>query len=390
VAIAFKSSGAGAGTEANGVSLDLVCPAVVAANDILIAHVMHTGITTNPTTPSGWSLLYPDPADITVGAPLGTGTATARHWCFGKLAIGTEDGATVGFGTGGGTNGRAGRIYSFDGYVSGTLAEIVPFASFSDIAHEQDPQAPTVITTVAGAKAVALMCQDDDNTHSDITGESGGAWAGYLEFVSSTLGPVGLCLAFMVGTPDVDPGTITGGVLGGANDESGTIGFEIRPSGSQTFQQSLVATALAVAALSTQTTFLRALAATAVGVAALTAVKVFKQALAATAVGVAALSTKLVFKVTMSATAIGTALLTKLVTFRRTLSATALGVAGLATRSTFRRALAAVATAIATVSTEATVAGGAVVRTVLLTRTILFPAERAEKYVKRQDETIIL
>lgn len=230
MAIAFKGSGAGSGTESNGASLDLVCPASVAANDILIAHVLHTGITTNPTTPSGWTLLYPNPADITQGAPVGTGTATARHWAFGKLAVGNEDGTTVGFGTGGGTNGRAGRIYSFDGYVSGTITDVVPFASFSDIPTETDPSGPTVTTTVAGAKAIALMCQDDDNTHTDITGESGGTWANYLEFVSSTLGPQGLSLQFNFGTPDADPGTITGGTLAGTNDESGTIGFEIRPN----------------------------------------------------------------------------------------------------------------------------------------------------------------
>ena len=93
MAIAYSSQGAGAGTESNGASLDLVCQATVNANDILIAHVIHTGTTTAPSTPANWSLLY-GPADV------GT-TTTARHWCFGKLADGSEDGATISFGTAG-------------------------------------------------------------------------------------------------------------------------------------------------------------------------------------------------------------------------------------------------------------------------------------------------
>src|SRR3990167_7867767 len=39
MAIAYSSQGAGAGTESNGASLDLVCPATVNANDILFDHV---------------------------------------------------------------------------------------------------------------------------------------------------------------------------------------------------------------------------------------------------------------------------------------------------------------------------------------------------------------
>lgn len=230
MAIARVGAGAGAGTETSGAALNLVCPAAVSANHILIAHVMHTGITTNPTTPSGWTLLYPNPADITVGAPIGTGTATARHWAFGKLAVGTEDGTTVSFGTGGGTNGRAGRIYSFSGYVSGTITDVVPAASFTDIPTETDPSGPEVTTSIAGALAIALMCQDDNNTHTGLTGETGGTWGDYLEFVDANLGPQGLALAFNSCTPDTDPGTVTGGTLAGTNDESGTIGFEIRPS----------------------------------------------------------------------------------------------------------------------------------------------------------------
>jgi hypothetical protein len=222
VAIAYKSQGAGAGTETNAAALNLVCPATVDANDILIAHVIHTGTTTAPSTPANWSLLF-GPSNV------GT-TATARHWCFGKLATGSEDGTTVSFGTAGGTNGRAGRIYSFSGYVSGTLADVVPAASFSGIPHATDPQGPSVTTTIAGALAVALMCQDDNNTPPAITGMTGGTWAENAEYVDATWGPQGVQLSINTATPTANPGTISGGAQVATNDEAGTIGFEIRPS----------------------------------------------------------------------------------------------------------------------------------------------------------------
>ena len=232
MAIAYKGAGAGAGTETADAALNLVCPATVDANDILIAHVMHTGTATAPTTPSGWTALY-GPANV--GA-----TATARHWVYGKLAVGDEDGTTVSFGTAGGTDGRAGRIYSFSGYVSGLITDVVPVASFSSIAHDTDPQGPTVTTTVAGALAIACMCQDDNNTEEAIVGMTGGTWGGHLEYTSADLGPAGLVLYLDTCTPTANPGTVTGGQIAAVNDESGTIGFEIRP---QVAAQTLAGTA---------------------------------------------------------------------------------------------------------------------------------------------------
>lgn len=221
MAIAFKSSGAGAGTETSGATLNLACPATVDANDILIAHLLFTGTVTAPTTPSGWTLLY-GPANV------GT-TATARHWCYGRLADGTEDGSNVNFGNPAVTTGRAGRIYSFSGYVSGALSDVVPAASFSDIPHATDPQGPTVTTTIAGARAIALCAQDDNNTPPAITGMSGGTWVENAEYVNATWGPQGIMISLNSCIPTSDPGTVSGGAQVATNDESGTIGFEIRP-----------------------------------------------------------------------------------------------------------------------------------------------------------------
>jgi len=221
MAIAYDSAGAGSGTETNLASLDVVCPATITAGDILIAHVIYTGTTTGPSTPANWTALY-GPANV------GATTATARHWVFGKIAIGDEDGTTIGFGTAGGTEGRAGRIYRFTGRVSGTIAQCVPSASFSTTAHDTDPQGPAVTTTLAGALAVACMCQDDNNTEEAIVNMTGGTWGGHIEYSNATWGPQGIVLYLNTATPTANPGTITGGAMVAANDEAGTIGFEIR------------------------------------------------------------------------------------------------------------------------------------------------------------------
>lgn len=222
MAIAYKSAGSGAGTETSGASLDLACPATVDANDVLIAHVTWLDITNSPSTPSGWTLLY-GPAN------LGTGTAVGRSWVFGKLAAGTEDGATIGFGTAGGTSGRYGRIYSFSGYSSGTITEIV--LGFSDIPTEGSIPLPTVSTTVAGALAVALLTQDDNNAFAAATGEVGGSWTEPVaEFVSTTIGAQGCITGIQVCTPTADPGTVIFGTANATVDEGSSIGFQITPA----------------------------------------------------------------------------------------------------------------------------------------------------------------
>jgi len=226
--IAYKSAGAGGGTETTGAQLALACPATVDANDILVGHVIWLDNATEPTDPSGWTRLYTVSG---LGAGLGTGTPTGRAYVYGKLAAGTEDGATINFGTAGGTAGRFGRIYSFSGYVSGSITDVIPAASFSDIPSDTSPQAPTVTTTVAGALAVALVSQDDNNTLDSFTGESGGDWTEALaEFFTSTIGAQGCMCQLQTATPTADPGTITGGSATTPADENSVIGFEIRPN----------------------------------------------------------------------------------------------------------------------------------------------------------------
>jgi len=223
MAVAYKSAGAGAMTETSGATLKLPCPATVDANDILIAHVVVWGTTYSPTTPDGWTLLFGPYG-------LGTGTPTARAWVYGKLATGNEDGSKVSFGTIASTTGRMGRIYSFSGYESGTIEDVVPSASYAGDSSETDPVIQSVTTTVAGAKAIALISQDDNNYHSGLGDVTGGTWAEAVsDYVSSSVGPAGGCLQLQVGTPTSDPGTIAGGTVAGNDDEANTICFEIRP-----------------------------------------------------------------------------------------------------------------------------------------------------------------
>lgn len=228
MAIAPRAAGAGAGTETDAAQLALVMPATVIANDIAIAHLNWIDNVSEPTDPSGWTRLYTTSG---LGAAMGTGTPVGRSYVYGKICDGTEDGATVNFGTAGGTAGRFGRIYTFSGWVSGTITDVVPAASFTSTPSEDDPPMPTVTTTVAGALAISLIAQDDNNALAAAGAQTGGTWTEPVaEFTSTTIGAQGCVCQIQICTPDADPGTVTGGVLTTAADESSTIGFEIRPN----------------------------------------------------------------------------------------------------------------------------------------------------------------
>jgi hypothetical protein len=219
MAIQYSSAGAGASSESSGAAVSPASPATVNAGDILIVHAYFEGTATTPSTPDGFTLLA-GPEDV------GT-TAVGRHWIFGKVAAGTEDGAANALGTAAVTTMRAGRCYSFTGRVSGTITDLV--LGFTPTTHATDPQMPTVTTTIAGGLAVACIAQNDNNTAGDATGESGGDWVEAVAEYVAALAP-GLMLQIQTCTPTADPGTVTGGSVATANDPCGAIGFEIRPS----------------------------------------------------------------------------------------------------------------------------------------------------------------
>lgn len=235
MAVAYKSAGGGVATEASGGDLAPTCPATVDANDILIAHVAYEGTTTAPSTPSGWSLL---------GGPYTVESTVARHWIFGKLAAGTEDGAAISFGTPAVTTMRTGRIYSFSGWVAGTIRQISPAASYSHQSHATDPVMPTVTTTVVGSLAVACIYQADDNAQDSATGESGGDWteavAEYTQLATTPDSALGLQTCI----PTANPGTVSGGGIATANDPCGVIGFELRPTNIKAFADTVALSSL--------------------------------------------------------------------------------------------------------------------------------------------------
>lgn len=220
MAIAYKSQGAGVATETSGAALSPACPATVDAGDILLLHIFWEGTTTAPSPPGDWTLL---------SGPHVIQTTIARHWVYGKIADGTEDGATVACGSPAVTTQRAARIYSFSGRTSGTIAELVK--DFTHISNANDPQGPSVTTTKAGALAVALVAQNDNNTIGAFTGQSGGTWAEAVAEFTANLTP-GLLLQIQTCTPTGDPGSVSGGSFNTTNDPCGTIGFQILPDAS--------------------------------------------------------------------------------------------------------------------------------------------------------------
>lgn len=217
MAITYASQGAGASTETSGAALSPLCPATVTANQILIGHVFWEGTATAPSTPSGWTLL---------SGPHVIETTIARMWVFGRLADGTEDGSAVAFGNPAVTTQRAARIYSFDGWVSGTITDNV--RGFAFLSHATDPQMPSVTTTVAGSLAVALVGQNDNNAFASPTGESGGDWVEAVAEYTVALTP-GLSLGIETAAM-ASIGTISGGSMATTNDPCGVIAFEIRDS----------------------------------------------------------------------------------------------------------------------------------------------------------------
>jgi hypothetical protein len=222
VAITYSSVGTSEETAVSTAALSPSCPATINAGDILIAHICYNNLTDDPATPANWELL---------GGPFDIGTTPdGRHWIYGKIADGTEDGTSPSWGTSTGSVRKWGVIYRFLGRVSGTITQLVPAASFDSVPHGTDPQAPSVTTTETGALAVACSCQNDNNLLETYAGEAGGSWT--LRFTAGTTGSTQTLansdLALNDCTPTADPGTVSGGAMTVTNDPSGTIGFEIR------------------------------------------------------------------------------------------------------------------------------------------------------------------
>lgn len=212
MAIAYKSQGTAVATATSAADLNPTCPATVDANDILIAHVWYRDTTTTPSTPSGWTLLN------------GPNTLVAsRSWAFGKIAAGTEDSSAISFGTGGGTALRMAQIFSFSGYVSGTITDDV----FGFVFEEGSGTGITDVdrTLNAGEMGVNLVAIEDDLPAPSFSATTGGVgtWTENVAETVSSLGSDGT-IGIQTCTATATGNTFTRG----AADVWGIIGFTIR------------------------------------------------------------------------------------------------------------------------------------------------------------------
>lgn len=214
----FGSAGAvDAGTITSGAAWDPVCPAVVNAGDLLIAHVSCRNLTSTPTTPAGWTLLTGPHA-----------TSVGRHWLFGKIADGTEDGAAISFGTQAVAVNRSGRIYCFTGndWTGQNVADIV--LGFAHGTNTGTQIADTAVTTpIANCLACNFVKSEDNNSVVAFTGETGGDW---IEAVAEATNNIGTGWTAQLQIADMaSPGTIDGGTLSTSlGDPWGNIGCYIR------------------------------------------------------------------------------------------------------------------------------------------------------------------
>lgn len=213
MAVAYQSAGTAVATATSGADLNPTAP-VVAANEWLIAQIWYRDTTTTPNTPSGWTLLS-GPHEI-VGS---------RAWVYGKMADGTEDNQAISFGTGGGTVLRMGRIFRFNGWVSGTITDTV----FDFVFEEGTTASITDVdrTLNTGEMGVNFVYIEDDLPSPSFSATTGGTgtWTENAAETVSSLGSDGT-IGMQTCTATASGNTFTRG----AADNWGIIGFTIRPS----------------------------------------------------------------------------------------------------------------------------------------------------------------
>ena len=214
MAIAYKSQGAAVATATSGAALSPLTPAVVDANDILIAHVWYRDTTTTPSTPSGWTLLS------------GPHTLVAsRSFVYGRIAAASDDAVAAAFGTAGGTVLRMAQIFSYSGWTSGVITDNV----FDFVFGEAATAAITDVdrTLNAGEMGVNLVAIEDDLPAPSFSATTGGTgtWTENVAETVSSLGSDGT-IGIQTCTATASGNTFTRG----AADNWGIVGLTIRPA----------------------------------------------------------------------------------------------------------------------------------------------------------------
>src|SRR3990172_483084 len=188
---------AGAGASATTSPVAVPYPTGITAGNFLILQVSVRNLTSVPTDPSGWTLLYgPD-----------TSGTSVRQWIYGKIADGTESGdlslahdASIVV---------AARIYLFRSVLGTSYTEGGSTTNISgSIVYDAG-----VTTSGANRLAVNFVAISDNNTGiTDFVGETGGDWTEAVaeySFATGLDGTLQLQTAAMVSSGTIDGGSYT-------------------------------------------------------------------------------------------------------------------------------------------------------------------------------------
>src|SRR3990172_2502157 len=188
---------AGAGVSATTSPVAVPYPTGITAGNLLILQVSVRNLTSVPTDPSGWTLLYgPD-----------TSGTSVRQWIYGKIADGTESGdlslahdASIVV---------AARIYLFRSVLGTSYTEGGSTTNISgSIVYDAG-----VTTSGANRLAVNFVAISDNNTGiTAFVGETGGDWTEAVaeySFATGLDGTLQLQTAAMVSSGTIDGGSYT-------------------------------------------------------------------------------------------------------------------------------------------------------------------------------------
>jgi len=192
---AYINAGAGASATTSPVAVPY--PTGITAGNLLILQVSVRNLTSVPTDPSGWTLLYgPD-----------TSGTSVRQWIYGKIADGTESGdlslahdASIVV---------AARIYLFRSVLGTSYTEGGSTTNISgSIVYDAG-----VTTSGANRLAVNFVAISDNNTGiTAFVGETGGDWTEAVaeySFATGLDGTLQLQTAAMVSSGTIDGGSYT-------------------------------------------------------------------------------------------------------------------------------------------------------------------------------------
>lgn len=212
--VSYLSAGSGSASTTNPTP---GYPTLLQSGDLILLQVVVTDSSTNPTTPTGFTLLY---------GPDQSGTSDndykVRQFIYYKFSAGTETGTiTV---TIGGTQAKLARMYAFRGVVATSFYEGGNWSfNYDDIINP-----PSVTAASVNRLAVAFVCVSNDVSLGSFTGETGGNWVEAVDEFMTSLGYDG-CIQLQTAT--LTSTTISGGAydMGSTSERWGVRAFALIP-----------------------------------------------------------------------------------------------------------------------------------------------------------------